>query len=131
MYLTRLACTCREWQITGKPCPHALAVITTTRQPGMDQFVHNYYSVERFQAAYQGIMPNITDRNQWPEVNKGFHLSPPLGKKRGPGRQKKLRTKPAAERSGKATRQVKCKGCGEHGHRQGSWRCHLTGTKKR
>ena len=57
--------------------------------------------------------------------------APPIAKKRGPGRQKKNRAKPPAERSGKATRQALCKGCGEHGHRQGSWRCSLTGTKKR
>jgi hypothetical protein len=64
VYLTQLACTCSEWLVTRKPCPHALAVITTTRQPNMENFVHSFYSVERFQAAYQGIMPNITDRNQ-------------------------------------------------------------------
>jgi hypothetical protein len=91
----------------------------------------HYYSVERFQAAYDGIVANITDRSQWPEVDKGFHLHPPIGKKRGPGRQVKNRKKPAAERSGKATRQSICKGCGEPGHRQGIWRCSLTGTKKR
>jgi hypothetical protein len=60
-----------------------------------------------------------------------LHLHPPVAKKRGPRRQKKLRTKPIAERKGKATRQALCKGCGEYGHRQGSWRCQLTGTKKR
>ena len=31
VYLNQLACTCREWQVTGKPYPHALAIITTTR----------------------------------------------------------------------------------------------------
>jgi len=131
VYLTQRACTCREWQVTGKPCPHALAVITSVRQPNMGSYVDNYYSVERFQAAYDGIVANITDKSQWPEVNKGFHLHPPIAKKRGPGKQKKNRAKPPAERSGKATRQALCKGCGEHGHRQGSWRCSLTGTKKR
>ena len=63
VYLPQLACTCREWQVTGKPCPHALVVITTTRQPSMEKFVRSFYLVERFQAAYQGIIPNITDRN--------------------------------------------------------------------
>jgi hypothetical protein len=63
VYLTELACTCKKWQVTGKLCPHALAVITTTRQPNLGKFVHYYYSVERFQATYQGIINNITDRN--------------------------------------------------------------------
>ena len=35
------------------------------------------------------------------------------------------------ERTGKATRQVTCKSSGELGHRATSWRCPLTGTKKR
>jgi hypothetical protein len=67
----------------------------------MDNFVDSYYSVQRFQATYEGIVANIIDRNQWPEVDKGFHLHPPIGKKRGLGRQKKNRVKPAAERSGR------------------------------
>jgi len=69
----------------------------------MDKFVDRYYLVEKFQAAYEGIVPNIIDKNQWPEVDKGFHLHPPVGQNRGPDRQKKLRTKPVAEGSGKAT----------------------------
>jgi hypothetical protein len=97
----------------------------------MGSYVDPYYSVERFQAAYDGIVANITDKSQWPEVHKGFHLHPPIGKKRGPGRQPKNMKKPAAERSGKATRQSICKKCGETRHREGSWKCSFAGTKKR
>ena len=66
VYLPQHVCTRREWQLTGKPCSHALAVITTMRQPNMDQYVDKYYSVEKLQAAYHGIIPSITDRGQWP-----------------------------------------------------------------
>ena len=131
MYLSQKICTCRQWQITGQPCPHALAVITSTRQPNMGKFVDHYYSVQKFQAAYDGIIPNITDRNQWPEVEKGFKLYPPCQKKRTCGRLRKNRIKSARETGGKATRQVRCPNCTELGHRAGSWRCPLTGTKKR
>ncbi len=31
VYLKDRECTCREWQVTGRPCPHALVVITTRR----------------------------------------------------------------------------------------------------
>ncbi|WVZ82562.1 hypothetical protein U9M48_029816, partial [Paspalum notatum var. saurae] len=121
----------REWQVTGKPCPHALAVITSARGHDMEQYVDNVYSVQKFRAAYAGLVPNITDRNQWPVVEKDFKLFPPHGKKRGLGRQRKNRIPSFLERSGKATRQVTCQGCGELGHRRRSWRCALTGTKKR
>lgn len=115
----------------GKPCPHALAAITTIRHPQMDQFVDKMYSVEKFQAVYHGIIPHITDRTQWLVVDKGFKLQPPLNKRnRPPGRQRKKRFLATNERTGKRTRQAKCSGCGEYGHRAGSWRCVLTGTKK-
>jgi hypothetical protein len=130
VYPRRHICTCREWQVTGKPCPHALALITTQRQPNMGMYVSNYYSVEKFQAAYNGIIPSITDRGQWPQVDKGFKCYPPDIQKRKPGREKS-RFKAASETGGRARRRVKCTGCGEYGHRSGSWRCSLTGTKKR
>ena len=98
----------------------------------MDLYVDKYYFVKKFQAAYHGIIPNITGRNQWPEVDKGFKLLPPLSKKnKVPGRLKKSKYLFPTKRTRKRTRQVKCTGCGEYGHRTGSWRCALTGIKKR
>jgi len=35
VYLDLQECTCKEWQVSGKPCPHALAMITIERQPDM------------------------------------------------------------------------------------------------
>ena len=77
-----------------------------------------------------GIIPNITDRNQWPEVDKAFKLYHPAQKKKESGRLRKNRIKSARETGGKATRQVMCPNCKEYGHRGGSWKCSLTGTKK-
>ena len=132
VYLTQHICTCREWQVTRKPYPHALAVITTLRQPNIEQYVDKYYSVEKLRAAYQGVIPMITDREQWPEVDKGFKLHPPTSKKpRPPGRQKKNKYPAPSEKKGKATRQVICPTCNAAGHKKGSWRCPLTRKKKK
>lgn len=131
VHLNKHFCTCHQWQINGKPCPHAIAVLTTNRRPNFELFVHNFFSVQKFQAAYAGCVPVITDKEQWPEVDKGFKLFPPIAKPRGLGRQRKNRMLGPLERSGKAIRQSKCQNCGELGHRKGSWRCSLTGTKKR
>ena len=70
----------------------------------MGSFVDNYYSVAKFQAAYVGRIPSISDRSQWPEVDKGFILHPPIQKKKEPSRQRKNRIKPAREIGGKAIR---------------------------
>jgi hypothetical protein len=120
VYLDQHICTCRTWQIAGKPCQHAWAVITTTRNPNMEPFVDMVFPVQKFQAAYAGVIPNITDRNQWPQVDTDFKLQPPIAKKRGVGRQRKNRIISCLVRTGKATRQVKCLGCGQTGHRKGS-----------
>ncbi|XP_039804215.1 uncharacterized protein LOC120668545 isoform X1 [Panicum virgatum] len=131
VYLNEQNCTCREWQVIGKPCPHALAVLTTERQPDYEKYVDMAYSVQRLRQAYDLGWPNITDMSQWPEYPKDFKLFPPVGKKRGVGRQRKNRIPSCLERTGKVKRQVKCIGCGEKGHRQDNWRRGLTGTKKK
>jgi hypothetical protein len=46
-------CSCGEWQLTGLPCLHALALINTETNVDMESFVHEHYSVERFKAAYR------------------------------------------------------------------------------
>jgi hypothetical protein len=116
--------------VSGKPCPHALAAITIERHADMEKYVDVVYSVQKFQAAYASMIPVITDKSQWPQVDKGFKVLPPIGKKRGLGRQRKKRIPGCLEQTGKATRQVTCKGCGELGHRRTRWRCPLSGTKK-
>ena len=56
-------CSCREWQITGKPCRHALAWILSNRGVNIEDYVHEYYSVARFRAAYEGRVEALPDRS--------------------------------------------------------------------
>ena len=60
------SCSCREWQITGKPCKHAMAWILSNRGIKIADFVHEYCSVERFRAAYASRVKPLPDRSQWP-----------------------------------------------------------------
>jgi hypothetical protein len=54
-------CTCREWQVSGKPCPHALTLITTHRNPKMEDYMHPYFSVYHFRLAYGGVIRPLPD----------------------------------------------------------------------
>jgi hypothetical protein len=47
-------CSCLKWQHIGKPCQHALVIIIAQqlRDVGMEHFVDDYFSVERFKKAY-------------------------------------------------------------------------------
>lgn len=98
----------------------------------MDDFVDPVFSVSCFRAAYEGVIPCITDKSQWPTVNKDFKLQPPVPKPRTVPRQRKNMIPSCLEKGkGKIRRQVKCPRCGGLGHRQSSQKCPLNGTKKR
>ncbi|XP_037465458.1 uncharacterized protein LOC119337427 isoform X4 [Triticum dicoccoides] len=153
MKLNQQTCTCLEWQHTGKPCQHVLAFVTSQERVNLEQFVHEYYSVDRFKAAYGREIEPMTDKSQWPRVELPFVVGAPLAK-RNKGRQRKLRIKgclegghkkkgandapkddstaPTNSKGKKMIRgPVTCKKCGEKGHRQASYKCPLNGTKKR
>jgi hypothetical protein len=94
--LNENTCTCQEWQHTGKPCRHTLAFLTTQKNVDMEQYVHPYFSVCMFQAAYDREIEPLTDKSQWPEVHLPFSVCAPLTK-RNVGRQRKLRFKSCLE----------------------------------
>jgi ribosomal protein L32 len=97
----------------------------------MEDYVHEYYSVSRFRAAYAGEIEPLTDKNQWPQVDTGFVLLAPIptGKKKGAGRTRKQRMKSWWEGGSRTGSLNKCKKCGEVGHREAN--CPKNGTKKR
>jgi hypothetical protein len=157
--LRHRTCTCLEWQHTGKPCQHVLAYVTRERGVDLEQFVHEYYSVNRFRAAYSREIEQMTDKTQWPQVDLSFLVGAPLTKL-PLGRLRKLRLKSWDEgghkKKGKSTDEsegekecdndiaptnakgqkmirgpMTCKRCGEKGHRQASSKCPLNGTAKK
>ncbi|WVZ87975.1 hypothetical protein U9M48_034546 [Paspalum notatum var. saurae] len=133
--LKQHTCTCRGWQVSGKPCPHSLALITSYRNPRMEDFMHPYYSVKHFRLAYAGVIKPLPDKDQWPKVDLGFKVMPPLAT-RPVGRQRKNRIPGCLENKGNKPRskglfQVQCKTCFEFGHRASSPKCCFNGPKKR
>ncbi len=139
--LREMTCSCLEWQHTGKPCEHALAFMITQRNIDFGDFVHDYYSVAKFKAAYERLIEPMPDKSQWPQVTLPNPVAAPIGK-RAVGRQRKQRIKSCLEGGGgKSTKTtetktfirgpVTCQRCDQKGHRQASYKCPLNGTKKR
>jgi hypothetical protein len=58
-------CSCAQWQIFGKPCTHAVCFIFSLRQVNLEDYVHEYNSLERFKAAYQFEVNPMVDKSQW------------------------------------------------------------------
>jgi SWIM zinc finger len=63
MELDRQECTCREWQIRGQPCIHAIAFICSIRGHCLDDYVHDYYSVDKFKVAYASVIKPMSDKS--------------------------------------------------------------------
>ncbi|WVZ90739.1 hypothetical protein U9M48_037012 [Paspalum notatum var. saurae] len=125
--LNKHTCSCGEWQLTRKPCLHALAWINTEADADLESFVRNYYSVERFRAAYSGIVPPMTGRSQWPRVDPGFKLlAPPSTQRAG---RRKYRTKASQELD--ANEQQQCNLCGELEHHEKGCTLHCLKKRKR
>jgi hypothetical protein len=76
-------CSCLKWKHTGKPCQHGLVVIIAQpfRDIGMENFVDDYFSVERFKKAYVREVEPIADRSFWPEVAIAAYVGAPLLKR--------------------------------------------------
>ena len=62
--LQEKTCSCRKFQVSGIPCLHVIAFITKMGQP-LENYVDSYYSVEKFRAAYENLIPALTDKSQW------------------------------------------------------------------
>jgi hypothetical protein len=57
-------CSCREWQVSGLPCKHALAFIIALADGKIEMHVDSYYSIEKFRAAYAQLILAMTDKTQ-------------------------------------------------------------------
>ena len=46
--LDERTCSCRAWQVSGIPCKHAIAFITSISREKLEDHVDHYFSIERF-----------------------------------------------------------------------------------
>ncbi|XP_050233158.1 uncharacterized protein LOC126681655 [Mercurialis annua] len=66
-------CTCREWDLTGIPCCHAVCAIysisdnnnKTHRSDKPEEYVHHYYSKETFLKSYAYTMMHVPGKLHW------------------------------------------------------------------
>nr|XP_051208663.1 uncharacterized protein LOC127325869 [Lolium perenne] len=111
--LEKRECGCGQWEVSGKPCPHGIYLVGKVRQLKNEDFVHDYYSVERFKMAYQFQIAPMNGRSEWPKVDVGFEMIPPP-LQRAAGRPRKQRIKASGELGKRGPYQ--CKRCFQFGH---------------
>ncbi|XP_021735263.1 uncharacterized protein LOC110701949 [Chenopodium quinoa] len=107
-------CLCGVWQIFGIPCRHGMRAILRARIDPK-HFVHEWYYVRRYKAAYAGGINSIPDNDQWPDFDMP-KIEPPA-MKRGVGRPcRERRRDEDEERKGKRSKTIKCSNCQCFGH---------------
>ncbi|XP_031397476.1 uncharacterized protein LOC116208272 [Punica granatum] len=87
-------CSCREWDLIGIPCMHAVACIGFNNLKPED-FVHPWYSRSTHEQLYGFFIKPTAGEEYWTKSNEDPVQPPKL--KRPPGRPKKQRKKGAEE----------------------------------
>ncbi|WVZ70276.1 hypothetical protein U9M48_018953, partial [Paspalum notatum var. saurae] len=99
----------------GGVCTHAIFALGKFRHKElkMEDFVDEYYSIERFKLAYQFEVSPMGDKSQWPKNDPGFEMIPPP-LERPAGRPRKQRIKASGEPGKRGP--YRCKRCFKFGH---------------
>ncbi|KAG6398989.1 hypothetical protein SASPL_140461 [Salvia splendens] len=112
------SCTCREWELTGIPCQHAVCVL---HSEGLEpeNFVAHWYIESTYLKANQFMIQPVRGKILWAETGKE-EIAPPAHRKL-PGRPKVRRKKDKNEiqKAGKLSRKgriMTCKICKQPGH---------------
>ncbi len=116
--LEKKTCNCRQWDMTGIPCAHAVSAILF-HEGNIEDFVDHYYSKEMYLNAYEPIVYHVPSEEHWVKTNME-KIEPPKYRV-PPGRPKKVRMRGTDEpknqnriRKGGITMQ--CSRCRNVGH---------------
>ncbi|KAF9598415.1 hypothetical protein IFM89_027848 [Coptis chinensis] len=105
-------CFCIEWQMSGVPCVHAVAVLRSRREP-WSRYCSHYFSAEAFKATYASYLYPLDNIEDWPEItlDKELVLPPEVSTQPGRPRKQRIRADDEMPKSKK-----KCAKCQEEGH---------------
>jgi hypothetical protein len=116
--LVRRTCGCRQWDMTGIPCAHAICAIWKDSAEPVD-YVSDWYTVDMLKKAYEHVVYPMPSEEQWTKTND-VHVGPPVVRIQ-PGRPRVVRTRGPEEpknqyriRNGGAT--MRCSRCRGTGH---------------
>ncbi|GJW37893.1 pentatricopeptide repeat-containing protein, partial [Tanacetum coccineum] len=91
----RITCTCRLIQLSGLPCPYAIAVIFKLNRRA-EEYVPTCFRRQSFHASYHQYLTPIGGMTFWPDCSAMSRVLPPKPKTM-PGRPRKKRIRAAHE----------------------------------
>ncbi|KAM3360570.1 hypothetical protein P3S68_015424 [Capsicum galapagoense] len=75
VHIGRKKCTCRTWDLTGIPCPHAIKAYIHDKQEPEDH-VNWWYSKEAYMLVYMHKIQPVRDSKFW-KVDSAHAMEPP------------------------------------------------------
>ncbi|PKA55811.1 ubiquitin-conjugating enzyme E2 S [Apostasia shenzhenica] len=112
------ACSCRDWQLYGIPCSHAVAALVSCKKD-VYEYAERHFSVARFRVAYSREINSIPNKSEWMKTTdeqtslEARSVRPPKVR-RPPGRPEKKRL--CWEESNREKHTVHCSRCNQTGH---------------
>ncbi|XP_031121220.1 uncharacterized protein LOC116024467 [Ipomoea triloba] len=73
------SCSCRQWQLTGLPCPHSICAIFHKGHQ-LDQYIHEWYSKEMYMKTYDHVIQPMNGEQFWPRTS-GDEIHAPIPRK--------------------------------------------------
>ncbi|XP_049397147.1 uncharacterized protein LOC125861247 [Solanum stenotomum] len=114
-------CTCRQWDLNGIPCPHAISAMLYNKLDPLSEMSW-WYSKEAFLLTYRHKLQPVRSEKFW-KVNPHQAMEPPdLVKMVGRPKTKRVRKKDEAIKrqgewaSSRKGRVMTCNNCGEPNH---------------
>lgn len=116
--LNKKECSCRYWQLSGLPCPHAISCIFF-KTNAMDEYIASCFTVDAFKKTYNHCLMPVEGMQSWPQSDTEPMEAP--GYIKMPGRPKKERKrepseKPKAARVSRVGTVIRCRKCKQIGH---------------
>ncbi|XP_074283613.1 uncharacterized protein LOC141608152 [Silene latifolia] len=96
-------CSCKSWQLTGIPCPHATFCIREQRDEVLD-YVDEFYTKETYLKAFQHPIAAMPGYGDWEKVDLTPPAPPPYKKLPGRPKLKKRRRESGDGSSGQTKR---------------------------
>ncbi|RYR14141.1 hypothetical protein Ahy_B04g070764 isoform B [Arachis hypogaea] len=115
-------CSCRKWQMSEIPCPHAISCITF-KGLNFESYVDDCYKKEAYIMCYQEVIHPVNGPELWERTQYDDVIPPPY--RRPSHRPVKKRKRRAADEDNRSQTHLswrgqvqRCSNCGGEGHKK-------------
>lgn len=122
VHLDKKECSCRYWQLSGLPCPHAISCIFY-RTNKLDDYIVECYSVEAFRSTYDHYLQPLEGMSAWPQDDReplnapGYIKMPDWPKT---ARRREMHEPPKPTKMSRFGSVMRCTRCHQVGHNKSS-----------